>query len=522
MKFKRNKSIKKNTLVGLGSILTVLLNSGLANGTQLLNLDASNLALNNTDNVTSWGPTTASGTPTFLTGQSPNGNSAVEFNGNDHLGTLASTFFPASISKDFIVAAVVKANNIGRYHNIIDDDASNHPMLWIDPSFNYEQNFSGGTGSKRAGTGIEGWDVVIMNSRTNELYVNSATANATGRQANNYSTAEVFDLFNRDGRQTFQGLVAELRVYNDVQDFNNDFGALYTELHNKWFGIDLSAYSAISGAAISIAAQPAGTTTVNVDKHLAAQAAVSLGAWSVGQNVYAGAAVTAGASSTLMNLQAGAAVVTGANATVARIKAGAAITLGAGTYYDEVKAGAAVTFGAGAFDNSAETYETPQGVYISQEEYFSVDDMDSALEKITKKLDDDANQSDVLQQTWGIEQSGRVFECDLNDLSNNVLHFSAMNVEASSNITFSGDCKFTVLSSEAVTMGAQSRVQINGNTEVTWILGGALNVGAEAIFQGQAYVNGSITAATADVCGNLYATGAISVRSIGATSKCEQ
>jgi hypothetical protein len=250
IKFINNNSIKK-CLIGFGGILTVLLNTGAANGTLLLNLDASGLALSNGQTVANWGPATASGTPTFLTGQSPNGNAAVEFNNSDHLGTLSAASFPASASNDFIVAAVVKANSIGSYHNIIDDDSENRPMLWIDGSFNYELNFSGGSGSKSAGTGIDGWDVVIMNSRTNQLYVNSATANASGGGAVSYSNAKAFDLFNRDGGQTFQGLVAELRVYNDAADFGNDFGALYTELNDKWLAVSAPATLALFGLGLA-------------------------------------------------------------------------------------------------------------------------------------------------------------------------------------------------------------------------------------------------------------------------------
>jgi len=40
----------------------------------LLSLDASTLGLTNGQAVTNWGPATASGTPIFLTGQSPNGS----------------------------------------------------------------------------------------------------------------------------------------------------------------------------------------------------------------------------------------------------------------------------------------------------------------------------------------------------------------------------------------------------------------------------------------------------------------
>jgi hypothetical protein len=141
---------------------------------------------------------------------------------------------PASGTGDFIVSAVVKANSIGSYHNIIDDDASNRPMLWIDPSFNYELNFAGGSGAKGVGTGTDGWDIVIADSRTGMLYVNSATANATGGGAVAYFAGKAFDLFNRDGGQTFQGLVAELQVYNDAETFSG-FAALHQELNDEWF-----------------------------------------------------------------------------------------------------------------------------------------------------------------------------------------------------------------------------------------------------------------------------------------------
>jgi hypothetical protein len=112
-------------------------------------------------------------------------------------------------------------------------------MLWIDGSFNYELNYSGGVGAKGAGTGSDGWDIVIMDSRNNQLYINSATANATGRNAIAYNAPKAFDLFNRDGGQTFQGLVSELRVYNDAASFGGDFGALYNELNNKWLVTDV-------------------------------------------------------------------------------------------------------------------------------------------------------------------------------------------------------------------------------------------------------------------------------------------
>jgi hypothetical protein len=292
---------------------------------------------------------------------------------------------------------------------------------------------------------------------------------------------------------------------------------------------DLAEHSAVAGASLSIAAQPAGSIASNFDGNVAAQAAVSIGAYSIGGNVYAGAAVTTGAWSQVGKLQAGAgvgvganatadavvagaAVVTGALANVKRVNAGAAITLGAGTYFDEVIAGAAITYGAGALDDSADNYKDDNGVYQPQLGHFSVDDMNSLKDAINEKLD--TNQS-VVGLQYPKEMSGQTLGCDVPD---NKYHFAAMNVAANSVLTFDGGstgCNITVLSSEAVTMGAQSKVELINGASVTWILAGELNVGENAVFQGQAYVKGSITAATADVCGNLYATGAISVRSIG-------
>lgn len=204
-----------------------------AAATSLLNLDADDLTLTDGDTVTSWGPATGSGTPTYRENSTPGGFAAVEFDGGDHFGTLAASFFPTSGTGDFIVAGLIKATNIGAYQNIIDDAASNRPMLWIDPAFNYELNYSGGGGAKAVGTGQDGWDVFIANSRTNQLFINSPTANATGGSAVAYTSAEAFDLFNRNGGQRFRGLVADLRVYNDVADLNGGYAGLYNDLSSK-------------------------------------------------------------------------------------------------------------------------------------------------------------------------------------------------------------------------------------------------------------------------------------------------
>ena len=202
----------------------------------IIQFDATDLALQNGDAVTLWGGQTAGGAPTYLTNQTPNGMPAVAFTGGgDRMGSNVP--LPASAAGDWILVAVIKPQNIGAYHNLADDDPSGRPMLWIDPSFNYELNFGGGTGAKAAGTGANGWDVVIADSRLNQLYVNSPTPNATGRNAIAYSTTKLYDFFHRDGGQTYRGLVAEMRIYTNRSDFAGDFAALHDEMVAKWIAI---------------------------------------------------------------------------------------------------------------------------------------------------------------------------------------------------------------------------------------------------------------------------------------------
>jgi hypothetical protein len=219
----------------------------------VVQLDATQLALSNGANVTTWGGLAASGTPTLMLNQTPNNKAAVVFNGTDHMGTLS---IPSSLNGDFIIAAVLRPTNTGAYHNIVDDDVQNRPMLWVDNTFRYEANF-GGTGAEAVGTGTNGWDIVIFDSLTNNLYVNSPTPNATGGGAVPYTAAEFIDLLNRDGGQTFQGSLAELRIYNDFGDLGTDFAGLYQELYNKFFVVAVpepsSTFSWLAIGAVALA-----------------------------------------------------------------------------------------------------------------------------------------------------------------------------------------------------------------------------------------------------------------------------
>lgn len=152
------------------------------NSLGIVSFDASTLALSNGSIVSTWGGQTAHGTPTYFANQTPGGGPAVQFNGGgDRMGDDVS--LPASAAGDWILVAVIKPNNIGNYHNLADDNPQTLPMLWIDPGFNYELNFGNGTGAKRAGTGTGGWDIVIVDLRLNQLFVNSTTPNATGGES---------------------------------------------------------------------------------------------------------------------------------------------------------------------------------------------------------------------------------------------------------------------------------------------------------------------------------------------------
>ncbi|MFN0125911.1 MAG: CotH kinase family protein [Verrucomicrobiales bacterium] len=120
-----------------------------------------------------------------------------------------------SAGNQFTLAAVVKPTRTGAYHNILDDDSSTRPMLWVDGLGNYEFNFT--TGAVAPSTGA--MDIVIaVKSATgppySRLFLNSPTSAATGANQFTISASKTYDLFNRDGGQAFTGDVAELIVYS--------------------------------------------------------------------------------------------------------------------------------------------------------------------------------------------------------------------------------------------------------------------------------------------------------------------
>ena len=208
------------------------------NAELVMHFDASKLELNDEDYVEEWGGQEAEGNPIYLKSAAPNGGSAVQFDGESNFG---QTTLVSSGTGDFIIAAVVKPDQVdGLYHNLIDDDDANRPMLWIDnrDPQSYEANFGvGGEGPHLPPTnsGPEGWDIVIFDSKNGLIYFNSPTTNYTAPAVEWSADEEDFDFFNRDSNQNFQGLISEMRVYNDSADFGNDFESLYYELRSKWF-----------------------------------------------------------------------------------------------------------------------------------------------------------------------------------------------------------------------------------------------------------------------------------------------
>ena len=216
-----------------------LCRSTVAGGEPILHLDASALALQDGDPVVEWGGVSAVGTPVFEQLQTPGGGPAVVFDGVAHLGQVT---LPSSSAGDFILAAVISPKDLNAYHNIVDDDAAQRPMLWVDnrsPS-TYEANYSptGAIAAEAGGSGVEQWDIVIMDSRSGVFFLNSPTVphfiNAVSWLP--AAGSQGFSLFNRGGAAAFQGRVAELRIYNDAAAFGLDYAGLYQELFDKWFG----------------------------------------------------------------------------------------------------------------------------------------------------------------------------------------------------------------------------------------------------------------------------------------------
>lgn len=120
-----------------------------------------------------------------------------------------------STGNQFTLVAVVKPARTGMYHNILDDDTSTRPMLWVDGLGNYEFNYN--TGAVAASTG--GMDIVMAikaatGPQYSRLYLNGPAVTASGTSSFTIAANKTYDLFNRDDAQAFTGDVAELIVYS--------------------------------------------------------------------------------------------------------------------------------------------------------------------------------------------------------------------------------------------------------------------------------------------------------------------
>jgi len=294
---------------------------------------------------------------------------------------------------------------------------------------------------------------------------------------------------------------------------------------------DMLTYSVISGGAVNIAAQPDYVTAPNVGGHLAGQAAVVIGAYTTVNDVYAGAAVTTGAWSRVKHIDAGAAAGVGANALALDVTAGAAVVVGANGQVGTITAGAAITLGAGVGHQVADDYagvvtrgagSTFDGYSVIYTDWATAaagtstgkiktaDDMVVAMEEIETMLAKTAlvTPGNVITNTD--LSNYRIEELDVVD----TFHYNAINLQANTTLTIEGNV--TVITSEAMTIGAGAEIVLGDGATVTWILGGSLNLGAGSTFRGETYVKGAVNGATSDVaCGNLYATGPVSVSTIG-------
>jgi hypothetical protein len=280
-----------------------------------------------------------------------------------------------------------------------------------------------------------------------------------------------------------------------------------------------TSHAAISGGAINIAAG----STVNGD--LAAQAAVVIGANAEVHNIYAGAAVTTAALSTVENIFSGAAAGIGANAFAQNIHAGAAITIGASSQVQAVYAGAAITEGAGASTNGVLTEDANADDYAEAGDIHNAGNMADVIALI---IDTQSALSDIEPSSANGPLSTTM---GTRTLAPGVWEGSAVSIAASSTITFDADeysdntdHVWVINLSEALTVGASTHFEIMGlddtdTATIIWNVGAALTMGANTSFRGTAFVGGAVNAATSSVsCGHLYATGAISIGSIGVDS----
>jgi hypothetical protein len=307
-------------------------------------------------------------------------------------------------------------------------------------------------------------------------------------------------------------------------------------------------YSAIAGGALSVAAESLVTGNVAAVAAVTIGAEAALGAYDhinykqedfafeKSSSVSAGAAVTIAAGAKVGNIYAAAAAGVAANADVGNIQAFAAVTLGAPSTALDIKAGAAITLGAGSFASDVQAAAAITGAVVKQDidgndvPGGNVNSMIIANIADTNDAITDMHAFDIdvaLTEIKAVQGalSGLPTEnypseplltsmVDGDRLAEGVYEGSALNIPADSTIFIDGDVIINL--SDALTLGANTKI-IAGENTVIWNIGSGLNLGAGTKFTGTAFVNGSVSGATADICGNgsLYAAGAVAIGSIG-------
>ena len=319
---------------------------------------------------------------------------------------------------------------------------------------------------------------------------------------------------------------------------------------------DYKTYAGVAGAGMSVAAGS------QINGHLAAQAALVIGADTQAQNAYAGAAVSTGAGSVVTNIYAGAAATIAANAIATKVVAGAAITAGGGAFADDFYAGAAITLGGGtqqrSYDKTSHVYAGAAytGTLITKEEgeveyqksaggleahinalkngkasfdmATALNDIDAAYAALSSltKTEDSNVQAYTLGTSVGVATGPTT-------LMPGVYQGGAVNMPADTVITFNAGSNghggynnnqvWIINLTDALTLGAGTSFDMSkagDNATIIWNVGGAVNLGAGTEFIGITIVKGAVTGATASLsCGNLYAKGAVSIGSIGSVNQ---
>jgi hypothetical protein len=292
----------------------------------------------------------------------------------------------------------------------------------------------------------------------------------------------------------------------------------------KIFTETLMSHAAISGAALSIAA---GSV---VTGNLAAQAAVSIGA-DINDGLEASLSSSTGATATgYQIIYAGAAVNTGAGSAVGDIFSGAATGIGASAHAGNIHAGAAIAIGAGATVH----HLVAGGAITAQAEPMDELDADANHSQIDGRIRNTVDMALAIDQIKVAQRALFTLNANGNELYVGTNEFvapgiysgAALTIAAGSHVTFGAestgaptDHVWVINLSGALTVGAGSQffidIPADDTATIIWNVGAAVTLGAGTQFVGTVFANGAFNAATSDVsCGNIYATGAVSVGGI--------